>query len=282
MDKLLNMGFEKAAQTNILNGNLKIEILKNKFASNLLYVFIRKIGDNISDWQVFYIGHTRKSLKNRLLGYQAGNGVATNNRIHNAVIEIINSGGECYIFALFNKFQMQIHGIDIDIAAAVEYSLIEYYSNFNSENNHPPLLNKAGNANYLSNIPSEYIEELKEDIISYDETDNYDESFKIEQFEYKLNQTYWNTSNINIPIEFQNLFGENGEIVMIEFYERNNFINNVEVQINRNANLNKTPRLYIPARNGKKWFIDWKQKNFKEKDTIIIKIVGYNRLSITA
>lgn len=282
MDKLLNMGFELAAQTSIINGNLKIEIIQNALASNLLYAYVKKIGDNPSDWHVFYIGHTRKSLKNRLSGYQAGNGVATNNRIHNAIKEILNGNEECLVYALFNRYQMQIHGIDIDIAAAVEYSLIEYYSTFNSENGLPPLLNKAGNLNFREDNQIEYFEQLKEEIFDYVDVKKSNVYFTPQQFEYKLNQTYWKTPNVNIPTQYENLFGLDGETVIIDFYKNTDLINQIEVQINRNANLNQTPRLYVRNLNNSNWFVKWKQSNFKEGDILIVDIIDFNHIKFTA
>ncbi len=79
----IELGFEQVGFTSLKNGKLEIEISRNEQAKNILYAFIHKIGEDEINWQVMYIGHTRKSLKNRMVGYRLGNGQATNNRVHN-------------------------------------------------------------------------------------------------------------------------------------------------------------------------------------------------------
>ena len=142
MEKLFELGFVKSAEFNLSKDTLSINSIKNENAKNILYAFA-SIGG--SQDYVFYIGHTRKTFLNRMNGYRLGKGDNTNNRVHNFIKEQIICDKKIEVFVLNNVLNLSLRELDIDIAAGLEYSLIAYYSLFNSENNLPELLNRAGN-----------------------------------------------------------------------------------------------------------------------------------------
>ncbi len=268
MEKIFELGFTLSADF-ILNENILINnIFHNNNSANILYVFANISSTNEEENFVFYIGHTRTTFSNRMRGYRLGNGQNTNNRIHSYIREQLQLGKLIKVYVLNNIYNLNIRELEIDIAAGLEYSLINYYANFNLNNNFPSLLNIAGNSNNITieaqnNIPEEIeMEELNEN------------------FSYNLNlNTYWNTPNINIPLNLEQFFGEHNEEVIIEFYQNDNLVNRFNELINRNATQNGSPRIYIRGQNGR-WFMNWKHEFFNQNSIINIKITDRNKLQI--
>ena len=279
MNKLIELGFEQVGYTSFENGKLKITISRYEHAKNILYAFVHEIGEDEIDWQVVYIGHTRNSLKNRMTGYRFGNGQATNSRVHNHLNSALENDTRHYVYVLHDKINLNIHSIEVDLAAGLEYSLIQFYANYNTTNNHVNLFNIAGNP---KNTQSQNIEEILcdigEEIIDYKIEDNQPETV-IQYFEYKLDKTYWNNPYINIPLKFQDLFGQHGDIVTVDFFQQKKLVQQLEVIINRNAVNNAAPRLYFPTRNNVNFFQDWKHHFFQKGDTLTVSIVSRNHLS---
>ena len=148
MQKLIDLGFKQAATiTQDGLGGIQINVTQLANATNILYAFItRQNKDDVDHWRVLYIGHSRKTFANRMSGYQYGNGARTNNRVHNAVRDHLNTEGnqvEVHVFA--DRLAASIQGLPLDMPAGLEYALISWYRDYNSANKHPRLLNKAGN-----------------------------------------------------------------------------------------------------------------------------------------
>ena len=279
MNKLIELGFEQVGFTTLKNGKLEIEISRNELAKNILYAFVHEKGEDEIDWQVVYIGHTRKSLKNRMVGYRLGNGQATNNRVHNHLKSELEKGSRHYVYVLHDKINLNIHSIEVDLAAGLEYSLIQYYSDYNFSLGHVNLFNIAGNKNNPQNENVEVVfTELQEESIDYPVDEN-QENRVVLKFDYSLGKTYWNQPYLNIPARFEGLFGMHGDVVAVDFFHGGDLIRQLEVVINRTAVNNSAPRLYFPTRNGVDFFQDWKHGNLMEGDTIAVTIVGRNHLS---
>lgn len=284
MDKLLNLGFRESARAEIINNQFQITISRNEYSRNILYAFVVKRGDDISNWYIRYIGHSRKSFRNRMSGYQQGNGQAVNNRIHIEMRERCISGEEVVVYCLPDLFNMQLHDLHLDVAAGLEYSLINYYVTYNVENNHPSLQNIAGNPNYnFQGIPN------VNQVLDADRNEEEQEYLNnqippqnlpvIESFNQVLGVTYWRHPFINIPTRLSNYFGETGESVEISVFinETPSFL--FTAMINREAVQNRAPRLYLPGDEGER-FQDWKHYTFREGDSIPFQITGVNQLSI--
>lgn len=279
MNKLIELGFEQVGFTSLKNGKLEIEISRNEHAKNILYAFVHEKGEDQIDWQVVYIGHTRKSLKNRMVGYRLGNGQATNNRVYNHLKSELENGSRHYVYVLHDKINLNIHSIEVDLAAGLEYSLIQYYANYNFSQGHVNLFNIAGNKNNPQNENVEVVfSEMHEENIDYPVVENQDNPIA-QTFDYSLGKTYWNHPYLNIPTRFEGLFGRHGDVVAVDFFLGGELIRQLEVVIDRNAANNSAPRLYFPTRNGVNFFQDWKHRNFMEGDTIAVTIVNRNHLS---
>lgn len=284
MDKLLNLGFRESARAEIINNQFQITITRNEYSRNILYVFVVKRGDDISNWHVRYIGHSRNSFRNRMYGYQQGNGRAVNFRIHTEMQERCNNGEEVIIYCLPDVFNMQLHDLHVDVAKGLEYSLINYYVTYNDANNHPSLENIDGNPNYnIQEIPNvnqlvdaERNEEEQEYLNNQVTNNNLP---VIDNFNQVLGVTYWRYPYINIPTYLGNYFGETGETVEISVFVNETRTLLFTATINREANPNSSPRLYLPGDDGHN-FQDWKHSNFNQGDAIPFQITGVNQLTI--
>jgi hypothetical protein len=283
MNQLLTLGFIESATAEINDNNFRININKNEFASNILYAFVVVNTDDISNWLVRYIGHSRKSFSNRMYGYQQGNGKAVNNRIHIEMSNRCRNGEKVLVYCLCDVFNIQMHGLHVDLAAGLEYSLIEYYSDYNSTNNHPPLQNIAGNPNRnLANIEStelELIENNEEEQIYTAQLDNETNLHPIHTFNQSLSTTYWNFPIINVPSHANNFFGVNGETAIFTIYQNSNLIYQFQLIINRTANSNGSVRFYIPGNFGM-LFQNWKHVNYELGGVIKYDILGQNNFAI--
>jgi hypothetical protein len=284
MDKLLNLGFRESARAEIINNQFQITISRNEYSRNILYVFVVKRGDDISNWHVRYIGHSRNSFRNRMYGYQQGNGRGVNFRIHTEMEERCNNGEEVVIYCLPDIFNMQLHDLHVDVAKGLEYSLINYYVTYNDANNHPSLENIDGNPNYnIQGIPN--VHQLLDAERNEEEQDYLNNQVNpgnlpvIDTFNQVLGVTYWKYPYINIPTYLGNYFGETGETVEISVFVNEARTLLFTATINREANTNNSPRLYLPGDEGHN-FQDWKHSNFNQGDSIPFQITGVNQLAI--
>lgn len=283
MNQLLTLGFIESATAEISENIFRININKNEYASNILYAFVVANTDDISNWLIRYIGHSRKTFSNRMYGYQQGNGKAVNNRIHVEMSNRCKNGERVLIYCLSDVFNIQMHGLHIDLAAGLEYSLIDYYCTYNSTNNHPPLQNIAGNRNrYLANIEStefEIIENNEEELIYIPQVTVENNLQPIHSFNQSLSATYWNYPYINVPTHADNYFGINGESAILSIYQNNNLIYQFQLIINRTANNNGTVRFYIPGDLGLS-FQNWKHANYQQGGNINFEILGQNKFAV--
>lgn len=283
MNQLLTLGFIESASAEIIDNEFCIRINKNQYATNILYAFVVANTEDVTNWLVRYIGHSRKSFTNRMYGYQQGNGVAVNNRIHVEMSNRCRNGERVLVYCLSDIFNLQMHGLHVDLAAGLEYALIEYYCTYNSTNNHPPLQNIAGNPNrHLANIEPtelEIIENNEEEQIYTTQVNNEINLRPIHSFSQSLSSTYWNYPYINVPSHANNFFGVNGETAILSIYQNNQLINQFQLTINRTANTNGSVRFYIPGDFGI-LFQNWKHANYQQGEVINFDILGENNFAI--
>ncbi len=284
LNKLIEMGFLFSANV-VLDkegDKILIEYESNKECSNILYAFVVEDSDFSI---VIYIGHSRRSFENRMYGYQIGKGFAVNMRVNREIKTQINQGKKVNIYS-FHKIVDDYCNLKIDFASGLEYSLINYYSKYNHDNGLKTLINLEGNVycdkEKKSGIRT-YSEKIAEEINYLDKEVIEEISSKGEPFRYKLWDTYYHKSFINIPIEFNDLFGVHGAEVKIDFRDDDIIIKKLNAKIDRNANDSKgdflgTPRIYIPMKSGGRWFIEWKQMNFKPLDLIKAEVLGFNHI----
>jgi hypothetical protein len=117
---LLRIGFEVVGYWLLSNGRLQFVLQKHNQACDLLYAFTYEN-------HILYIGKTTQALSQRMNGYQnPGPSQKTNIRNHKLIIEMLQREARVSILALVPKETMSFQGIQVNIAAGIEDSLIAY------------------------------------------------------------------------------------------------------------------------------------------------------------
>lgn len=299
MQKLLDLGFEKAAEVVLsrnqdgISSGITIQIDKFEHAKHILYAII--FGESNYDylaWQVRYIGHTRNSFSNRMSGYQRpGNTQAVNQRMNSAIREHLEQGAtqKVVIYVLTDRLAMSIQGLHLDVAAGLEYSLISYYCSFNLECNHHALENIAGNSQYRNVIPENQAP-FEEAIADQEaaENANYlgaqnqiaEAQPALTTFTFELTEkAYWPLPVFNVPRACEQFFGVQGDVVDVELVDAEGIVTSTQTTINRTANPNHTPRLYFGGEQGSTYRL-WKSSNFHQGDPVTVDILGHNHIRL--
>ena len=146
----------------------------NYLVKNSLYLFISSESEDL-----LYVGKTTQSLKKRLYGYSRGNGVNTNNRIHNNIKEILQTGGHVDIYGFNDTTSLNWGKYNINLAAGLEDSIIALEL---------PLWNGKNSESHTIEIEADEQNVVQE---SQDELEEY-------SFPYLLGNTYYNFGYINI------------------------------------------------------------------------------------
>lgn len=286
---LINLGFVESASAEILHNGWEFSITRNKNAANILYAFI--FFTNEEDERVVYVGHSRKQFDRRLYGYQNGGGQAVNNRIHRAVSSQLRQGGGVKVMCLPNSFQFSMQSIPVDLAAGLEYGLISHIAEFNKANGLPALYNIAGNRHWLEadNPPhlgeDEAVQaERQEEDPAVPENQIQEEQLAIlqreprDQFSIPLSEkTYWPLALFNPPARVAEWFGPHDDIVLILLKENNGTHTLVRAVVNRTANRNQCPRLFMRGDDGIAYQA-WKCQNHIIGDNVNAQIMGVNQL----
>ena len=125
LDKLIALGFEKAGDWILNDGNLRLNINKHSEKNNILYSFV-------VDSDIKYIGTTVREFKKRMSEYhKPGAGQRTNIAKNDLIINSLKNGKVVEIFLLYDRDPKKFKDkIEINLAAGLEDNLI---SEFNCE-----------------------------------------------------------------------------------------------------------------------------------------------------
>lgn len=244
MKELLDIGFEKAGSWALVDNVLKPNIDKYLSENNILYAFI-------VDGEVKYVGKTTQTLLKRMGGYIYPGPTQTTNIKNKAnILNALNDGYSVDIFVLADNGLMHYGIFHLNLSAGLEDSIIRE-------------LSPAWNGNYRKN------NDLEGSVgdVELDTLKDGDNSFFL-----KLQKTYYDSGFINIPKDYSNYFGGDGDSIEI-FLDNDNYI--VSGIINRTAQGNETPRIM-----GYKLLKCWFQANKKPMDTLIIDPLTPNAIRI--
>lgn len=118
IEKLHQIGFEKAGQWKLEGDTLKYELYEHQKARNILYAFV-------AENDVKYIGQSTNTLQGRMNGYQnPGPTQRTNIRVNKNMLDILNKGILVEIFVFVSKQPLLYRGFPINVAAGLEAGLI--------------------------------------------------------------------------------------------------------------------------------------------------------------
>ncbi len=119
LDKLIALGFEKAGDWILNDGNLKLIINKYPEKNNILYSFV-------VDGKIKYIGKSIRTFKKRMYGYhKPGNTQTTNIEKNDLIITSLKSGKVVEIFLWYDRDPKKFKDkIEINLAAGLEDNMI--------------------------------------------------------------------------------------------------------------------------------------------------------------
>ncbi|MEI8204322.1 MAG: hypothetical protein WCH34_14965 [Bacteroidota bacterium] len=191
INHLIKIGFELAGKwiksTEKVN-RIEFEIQKKYLEqSDLLYAF--ESNDNI-----YYIGKTDITLKERMNNYKAGKidgtGGKTNKVVHEKILKLLDVEGFVNIYVLLNKLEYNYYGHKISLASGIEMSLI---SHFDSD----ILWNERGKKK--NNV------KIKQEIKISDKENKNISTENSNLFEMKLGKEYYYKGIISLPVSCKDL-----------------------------------------------------------------------------
>lgn len=119
LQRIEAIGFRKCGHWEVIDSDGILAVLSEYAQSaNVLYAFV-------SEGEVLYVGKTTQQLRKRLYGYQNPRITQTTNvRGNKAICDALALKKQIYIFALPDNGLVKIGGFHLNLAAALEDSLI--------------------------------------------------------------------------------------------------------------------------------------------------------------
>lgn len=215
----------------------------------------------VSEGNVFYVGKTALSLKQRFVGYcKPGTDQRTNLKCHRNIKAELAAGKTVEIHTLTGVTPLCWGEFELDVAAGLENSLIKQLD--------PPWNGKCGKqtVSESAELESEALNIPREEIQPPAPETPHGITFTI-----KLHKSYYDKGFINPPKDVAEHLGAHGE--SLTFYLGRDRPDKVEASINRHAVSNGTPRLF-----GRKQLAAWFQKNFALGDMVHAVIISKNEI----
>lgn len=254
MNRLLDIGFEPVGHWLIQNEKLTFELIRNATENNVLYAFV-------CDEQVKYIGKSKRTLKERMIGYKnPGKDQSTNIRNHQRIKDSIAEGSAVEIFALADRGLIHYGVFHLNLAAALEDDIIKVLD---------PEWN-GGSGESTSNFPTSALaisEPMTLLSMSQDTTES-----KNHKFVFVLQPTYNKMGFFNVSVNSQKFIGADSE--KIELFLGDSMSSTLGT-INRTANTNGTPRVM-----GGTKLRDWFNNNAKVMSSIEITVLSPTSIRI--
>jgi hypothetical protein len=247
MNRLLEIGFQVAGHWTLTGETLACELIRHATQSNILYAFV-------CDGRVMYVGKTTKPLRQRMSGYRnPGSTQATNLKNHHHLKRLLEAGSSIDILALPDNGLMHYGTFHLNLAAALEDSIIA-------------TLKPEWNGRARPAAPDGEDDPVVDPIAPVvPPTDS---------FEFILHRTYFNTGFFNVPVEHSNSFGEDGAEIEIFCGTAPRPILGT---INRRSNANRTPRIFggIDVR-------DWFQAHCKVMESVDVLVDSPQSIRLVA
>lgn len=206
MNRLLEIGFQTAGRWTLVDGKLSLHLLRHGSQRNVLYAFV-------CDGDVKYVGKTIQALATRLYGYcNPGESQATNVRNNRLICGLLHAGATVEILALPDNGLLHYGRFHVNLAAGLEDSIIAVLG---PEWNGQPSAPLESGRTPTPDSP-------------------------VTEFSFVLQKTYFHTGFFNVPVDYANAFGGDGEQIDI-------FCGDASAPligtINRRANSTTAPRI---------------------------------------
>ena len=263
MKRLLKIGFNKVGDWILEGQNPKCMLEGLENTPNILYAFI-------SEGNVNYIGKTTQPLKGRMYGYEnPGPTQITNIRVNRKIGELLSQEKPVEIYAFPDNGLMYYGDFHINLAAALEDSIIQIVNppwNGSEKEKFEP----AANENHLriETFPDNTTEQIQPTSNEAKLSDN-----SIPKFKFRLSKTYYNQGFFNVTREFDCYVGENESTIEFHLFDSDLVIYG---RINRTANLNGTARIM-----GGKELKSWFQSHFSIGDVIAVEFLTANSVKLS-
>jgi hypothetical protein len=243
MNRLLEIGFERAGRWLQEGDEVAFELSGHASKRNILYAFA-------SDGEVKYVGKTVRSLRERMSGYKNPTRSQVTNWSNNSRIkELLQSGAAVDIFALPDNELLHYGKFHINLAAGLEDNIISLLK--------PEWNGKTADQEGETLLPPARPSPPSDGGKS---------------FPLVLQRTYFERGFFNVRVGPADLFGNDGQKIEI-------FCGNAEQPIvgyiNRTANINKTPRIM-----GGPDLRDWFQREMCEMQEATITMLSPTAIRI--
>jgi len=212
MNRLLEIGFQKAGEWVIEGDKLKAVLTRHATQTNVLYAFV-------CDGEVKYIGKTVSPLASRMAGYRTpGRTQTTNIRNNERINALLAQNAAVEIFALPDNGLLHYGQFHINLAAGLEDDLIRVINPEWNGGRTEPLSEAAPPANLQEPVSQD----------------------SVASFTFTLQPTYFRSGFFNVGVAAEGLLGSDGEVIEL-------FVGDAAQPIlgtiNRRANTNGTPRV---------------------------------------
>lgn len=264
MKRLIKIGLKKVGYWILEGQNPKYMLESLENTPNILYAFI-------SEDKVNYIGKTTLPLKGRMYGYEnPGPTQITNIRVNKKIRELLYQGKPVEIYALPDNGLLYYGDFHINLAAALEDSIIQTV-------NPPWNGSEKGKSEFVAKKNHSRIETFPDKTPKKTPPTSTEVKLSaksIPKFKLRLSKTYYHQGFFNVTREFDRYVGKNEEEIEFHLFDSDVVLHG---RINRTANLNGTARIM-----GGKELKSWFQSRFKIGDVIAVEFLTANlvRLSI--
>ena len=263
MKRLLKIGFKKAGDWILEDQKPKYVLEGLENTPNILYAFI-------SEGNVNYVGKTIQSLKGRMYGYEnPGPTQFTNIRVNRKIGELLSRGKPIEIYALPDTGLLYYGDFHINLAAAIEDSIIQIVNPpWNRSEKEKSEFAANENHSRIEIFPDKTPDKI---LLTSTETKLSDNSKSI--FKLHLSKTYYHQGFFNVTREFDCYVGKDEEAIEFHLFDSDVVLHG---RINRTANLNGTARIM-----GGKELKSWFQSHFNIGDVIAVEFLTANSVKFS-
>lgn len=213
MNRLLDIGFQLAGHWLVADGKLIFAPVRHGEERNVLYAFV-------CDGEVRYVGKSVQKLRERMGGYRSpGPSSTTNIRNKQRILDLLAGGTAVDIYALPDNGLMHYGPFHLNLAAALEDSIIETLKPEWNRPNRKDSLSRSSVGEADRNANGATVDTSESDIgqLACDDKLENSNALVLSTFDFTLQPTYWNRGFFNAGVSGSPGLGADGEIIEI-FY----------------------------------------------------------------